>query len=150
MKMRMEILPNYRLAYVRQTGPYGPANTQAMQQIKEWSRAKGLLTESTVLLGIANDNPRTTSPQECRYDACIVLADHNAIDESIGEREFVGGEYAIFTVKHTSEDVQRAWGAIFPALHDRGLRQADKPIIERYVGNMEIHDFCEICVPVER
>ncbi|MFC7560727.1 hypothetical protein ACFQ5D_00200 [Paenibacillus farraposensis] len=94
----METLPNYRIAYVRQVGPYGPA-------------------ESAILLGIPQDNPQTTPPEKCRYDACIVIA---------------------------------AWAEIFPTLHKMGFHIDNKPILEKYTGNMVNNDFCEICVPIKR
>lgn len=37
MNLKVEILPKYRIAYVRQVGPYGPGNIQAMENtIIKW------------------------------------------------------------------------------------------------------------------
>jgi hypothetical protein len=43
MDIRVETLPNYRIAYVRQIGPYGPANLQVMQELKRWAMEKNYL-----------------------------------------------------------------------------------------------------------
>ncbi|MEK3913117.1 GyrI-like domain-containing protein [Paenibacillus sp. FSL H7-0331] len=150
MDTRIESLPNYRIAYVRQIGPYGFANIQAMDKLKKWAGEKKLLTESAILLGIPQDNPQTTLPENCRYDACIVIVKDYQIDDSINEGELSGGEYVICKVKHTAEDIQKAWNEIFPALHNRGYQIDNKPILEKYTGEMVNQDFCEICVPVQR
>ena len=34
MKFKVETLPNYRIAYMRRVGPYGPANIEVMEQLK--------------------------------------------------------------------------------------------------------------------
>lgn len=151
MNSKVETLPNYRIAYVRQLGPYGQVNVQAMQNLKNWAMKKNLLTESAVLFGIPLDNPQTTLPENCRYDACIVISEDEPIDDDVvNEREFLGGEYVIFTIKHTAEEVQRAWSDIFPAIHSMGFHPDDKPILEKYSGHMIINDYCEICVPIKR
>ena len=150
MDIRVETLPNYRIAYVRQIGPYGPANVQVMQQLKRWAMEKKLLTESAILFGIPQDNPQTTLPEKCRYDAGIVIAKDEQLDDLVHVSELFGGEYVIVKIKHTAEDVQRAWAKIYPAIHNMGFHPDDKPVLERYTGNMVINDLCEICVPIKR
>ncbi|WP_019910510.1 AraC family transcriptional regulator [Paenibacillus sp. HW567] len=149
MKMKLEALPNYRIAYVRQVGPYGPANAQAMEQLKKWAKEHNLLTESAILFGIPQDNPATTLPENCRYDVCIVISGDYQVDDSIDEGEFSGGNYVCFLIKHTAEDIQRAWTEIFPAIQSSGYQMdTGKPIVERYTVQMINNHLCEICVPV--
>lgn len=149
MDIKVETLPAYRIAYVRQVGPYGPGNIQAMDTLKKWARERNLLAESSILLGIPQDNPETTLPENCRYDACIVISNDYQINNSIGENELSGGNYVTFTVKHTAEDIQRAWTEIIPSLQNGGYQIDNKPIFERYIGDMAYNDYCEICVPVK-
>ncbi|AKG36456.1 AraC family transcriptional regulator [Paenibacillus durus] len=149
MNIKVETLPNYRIAYVRQVGPYGPANTQAMEKLKKWAAEKNLLTESAIILGIPQDNPEITLPEHCRYDVCIVISKDYPMDDSIPVSELPGGKYVVFKVKHTAEDIQKAWAEFFPALQNSGYQMDNKPIMERYAGDMINHHFCEICVPVK-
>jgi len=149
MNMKVEALPTYRIAYVRQVGPYGPANVQAMEKLKNWARENHLLSESAILFGIPQDNPEVTLPENCRYDACIVISKDFQTDDSICESELSGGEYAICMVKHTADDIQKAWTEIFPALQNGGYRMDNKPILERYTGEMLNAGYCEICVPIK-
>ncbi|MBD3108916.1 GyrI-like domain-containing protein [Bacillus sp. AGMB 02131] len=148
MNMRVEKMPKCRIAYVRQVGPYGEGNVQAMEKIKKWAREKQLMADG-VILGIALDNPETTAPENCRYDACVVIPYNFAADDSFCEAELAGGEYAVCKVKHTSQDIQRAWAEIFPALNAIGYQIADRPIIERYKEEMVTNGYCELCVPVK-
>ncbi|MBB6674993.1 AraC family transcriptional regulator [Cohnella nanjingensis] len=149
MIMNVELIPEYRIAYVRQVGPYGPANAQAMEGLKKWAVEKKLLTESAILLGIPQDHPEITLPENCRYDACIVISKDFQMDDSICESELAGGKYMVCKVKHTAEEIQKAWTDIFPALQDSGYQMDDKPILERYTGEMINNDSCEICIPIK-
>lgn len=110
--MKIETLPNYHVAYVRQVGPYGPANIQAMERLKKWAR------------------------------------EHNLIESAI-IGELAGGNYAVFKIRHTAEDIQKAWTEIFPVLHSRGYQIVNKPIVERYSWDMVNKDYCKICVPIK-
>jgi len=149
MEIRIEMVPSHRIAYVRQTGPYGPANAQAMHAIKQWAAAKNLFSNSSFIVGISHDNPELTPPEQCRYDACIVIPDHYPIDGSVEEGELIGGKYATAKVKHTAEDIHHAWGEIFPILLSSGYQIDARPAYERYIEEMLLEHFCEICVPVK-
>lgn len=149
MNIKIENLPKYRIAYVRQVGPYSPDNVQAMKKLKNWAEENNLLADTAIILGISQDNPETTSPGNCRYDACIVIANDHQINDSVSESKLAGGKYAIYKVKHTAEDIQKAWTEIFPELLNRGYQIDTKPIFERYIGEMVFNDYCEICVPIK-
>ncbi|MBU8715319.1 MULTISPECIES: GyrI-like domain-containing protein [Brevibacillus] len=149
MKCKVETIPPYRIAYMRRVGPYGPANVEVMEELKKWAKEKQLL-ESAILFAIPQDNPQTTAPESCRFDACIVLSANYQLDDadSICEGELAGGNYLVFEAKHTAEDIQRAYAEIFPALHSKGYTMDSKPILEKYTGDITTNPYCEICVPV--
>ncbi|MGP7816557.1 AraC family transcriptional regulator [Niallia sp. 01092] len=149
MNIKIEVLPKYRIAYVQQVGPYGPANVQLMQKLKKWAAAKNLLSKTSIILGISHDNPETTLPNNCRYDAGIVISNDYQIDDFVGESEISGGKYAIFKVKHTAEDIQKAWSEIFYTLSNCGYQIDSRPIFERYIKEMVSNHYCEICVPIK-
>jgi DNA gyrase inhibitor len=149
MNIKVETIPRYRIAYVRQFGPYGSGNIKAMVKLKKWAKEKNLLAGSAIILGIPQDNPKTTLPENCRYDACIVISNEYQIDNSICESELTCGKYVICKVKHTAEDIQKAWSEIYPALQNSGYQIDNKPIFERYTGNLIYNDYCEICIPVK-
>lgn len=149
MNIEFETLPKYRIAYVRQVGPYGPDNKQVMEKLKQWAVEKNLLTESAIIFGIPQDHPEMTLPENCRYDACIAVSNDYLIDDSICEGELAGGKYVIYKVRHTAEDIQKAWAEIIPMIQHVGFQIDNKPIIERYTIDMIKNHYCEICVPVK-
>ncbi|MNC45403.1 Bacterial transcription activator, effector binding domain [compost metagenome] len=72
------------------------------------------------------------------------------MDDSICEGTLSGGKYASFTIKHTAEDIQKAWTGLFPALHNGGYQiDNNKPVLERYTVQMINHHLCEFCVPIQ-
>lgn len=148
MKFKVETLPNYRIAFVRRVGPYGPANIEVMEKLKIWAKEKNLL-ESATLFAIPQDNPEITPPDNCRYDACIVISKDYQLGDSICESELSGGKYLVYEVKHTAEDIHKAYTDIFPSLISSGYQVDNKPILEKYSGNVINAPFCEICVPVK-
>ncbi|MFH0071040.1 GyrI-like domain-containing protein [Peribacillus sp. NPDC056705] len=86
--------------------------------------------------------PDRTAPEHCRYDTCIVLIDHKELrDDSVRETVLPGGDYAVFKIRHTAEDIQRA-------LLSKGYRIADKPVMERYALEQLHVGYCELCVPL--
>lgn len=150
MELKIEHLPTCRIAYIRRIGPYGPRNREAMESLKNWVKDNRLLTDESVILGIAQDDPTVTKPEQCRYDACLVIADDTRIsDDAVSLGSIVGGRHAVFAIDHTAEAMGRAWNDIFPELQRQGL-QADntRPVIERYAARMIRAHLCELCVPV--
>jgi DNA gyrase inhibitor GyrI len=150
MNMKIEKIPSSPIAYIRKTGAYGEGNIQTMEQLKLWVKANDLMNGSAVILGIAHDDPQTTPPENCRYDACIIISEeHFPVSGNIRLGKIAGGKYAVFAVAHTAEAVEQAWAEIFPALAENGcLPDASRPILERYSAEkIEAHQ-CEICVPI--
>lgn len=114
----------------------------------QWAKKKDLLN-SAILLAIPQDNPKTTLPENCRFDACIVISKDYQLNDPVCESELSGGKYLTFEVKHTAEDIQKAYTDIFPTLERNGYQVDHKPIFERYTGDMINNPYCEICVPVK-
>ncbi|WP_050183402.1 AraC family transcriptional regulator [Domibacillus robiginosus] len=149
MTKKIETLPKSRIAYVRQVGPYGFANIQAMQTLKKWTAENDLLSETSIVLEVSQDNLETTLPENCRDDACIVLSEDDQIDDFMSESELCGGNYAIYKVKHAMEDIQKAWGCIVSELSNSGYQIDDRPSFERYERKLVSNHQCEICVPIK-
>lgn len=135
---------------MRRVGPYGPANVEVMERMKEWAKDRNLL-ESATLFAIARDNLERTPPENCRFDACIVISkDDQMNDDVVNEGELPGGKYAIYKVRHTVEDIQKAYDGIFPSLEGGGYQvDNNKLIMEKYIGDMDNEPYCETCVPIK-
>jgi DNA gyrase inhibitor GyrI len=71
-------------------------------------------------------------------------------DKHICQGNIAGGRYAVFTISHTAEAVQKAWLEIFPELLKQGSQfDETRPILERYIVEMVNNHLCEICVPIK-
>ena len=149
MTYKIEKLSSNRILYMRRIGPYGVGNHELMEKFKAWAIANCLFTEWAVILGISQDNPLITLPENCRYDVGVVAEDFAVTDADVYETQLPGGKYAVFTIDHTAEAVQKAWGEIFNQLSAQG-QQPDfsRPILERYIPAMIDNHLCEICVPI--
>jgi len=150
MKMNVEMIPEYDIAYIRKIGPYGLENIQTMEKLKSWATVNGLLKDESIILGIPLDNPETTKPEDCRYDACLIIAKDQMINHSdVKKGKLREGDYAVFEIEHTAEAVKQAWGEIFLELSIHGYTMDDTtPIMERYSNKMVENHKCEICVPI--
>ncbi|MBU5440125.1 GyrI-like domain-containing protein [Tissierella sp. MSJ-40] len=150
MNVNIEMIPSYKIAYIRRTGPYGSENVQIMEQLKSWAREKNIFNESSIILGIAQDNPQFTEPKDCRYDTCLVVSDEFDVDNKyINFGKTVGGKYCVFKINHTVDAMQKAWMGIFSELSKRNYKFDDRrPILERYAVQMINEHYCEICMPI--
>lgn len=150
MTYQIEEMPKSRIAYMRRVGSYGADNYTLMKKFKEWAKANGLFTASAVILEISQDNPAITPPEECRYDVGVVVSKQfTTTDTDVDIAELPGGKYAFFTIEHTAEAIQKAWGEIFVQLSALGQQpDVSRPTLERYIPAMIDKHVCEICVPV--
>lgn len=150
MKMNVEMMPEYEIAYLRRMGSYGVGNIQTMEKLKIWALNNGLLNDESIILGIPRDNPETTKPEDCRYDACLVVTKDQLINpDDVRISEICQGTYAVFEIDHTSESVEQAWVELFKELSIKGYQwDNSKPIMERYETKMVKNHRCEICVPL--
>jgi DNA gyrase inhibitor GyrI len=150
MSFKIEKMPSYRIAYIRQVGPYGTGNVQAMERLKNWAKSNNLFDDKSIILGIAHDNPKTTKPENCRYDTCIVVSNDYYVSEGyVNQGNIIGGNYAVFIISHTAEAVQKAWIEIFQELSKQSYQfDETRPILERYIVEMVNNHYCEICVPI--
>jgi DNA gyrase inhibitor GyrI len=150
LNIEIEHIPYCRIAYIRQTGPYGQENVQTMEKLKAWAKSGNLLNEQSIILGIPHDNPELVEPQNCRYDTCLVIPDDYCMNEDdMNDGSIPGGKYAVFKIEHTAEAVQKAWLAIFPELFQEGYQLDEtRPILERYQIKLVKDHYCEICVPI--
>jgi len=150
MDINIEMISSYKIAYIRRTGTYGSDNVQIMEQLKSWARENDLLNETSIILGIAQDNPQLIEPKNCRYDTCLVVSDEfKANNKYINFGKTMGGKYCVFKISHTADAMQKAWMKIFSELSKRGYEFDDRrPSLERYKMEMVSEHYCEICVPI--
>lgn len=155
LNIKVENLPSYRIAYMRNIGPYGSSNISVLQKLKKWAMTKDLISQSTIMLGIAHDDPAITPPEKCRYDTGIVISEDCRLDSNVIENRLSEGLYAVLQVDyHTVEAMRQAWEKVSSDwLPLSGYEVDERPFIERYTGaaiDTEIKPItCEICLPIK-
>lgn len=147
MNYSIESLPAREVFYKRRIGAYGPENYALMDSVKTMLKEQGLMSESTVIYGIALDDPATTPAENCRYDVAV---ETKTSPINLKSRELDSGEYAVFQIEHTSEAVSLFWNT-FPSLLNRDSHTIDfsRPIIERYKVSLVDKAICEMLVPIK-
>lgn len=150
MKPSIEIMPYCTVVYMRQIGPYGHENGLLMEKFKDWVEANNLLDQKSSIFGIAQDNPLLTAPEDCRYDACLIVPNGFVTDvEEVKIGHLSGGKYAVFKIAHTAKAVQKAWNEFPFVLAEQGFKHDEtRPALERYSLEFIEKNFCELCVPV--
>jgi len=155
MHIELKTLPPMRLAYMRNTGPYGQEVAQLWQRFVAWCGQHGYMNPRPKMYGISQDNPEITPADKCRYDACIEVDEAFKPQGEIGVQNFGGGRYACgrFTGKPGNE-VHEAWKHMFAEwLPQSGYQPDNNPAVELYdedfVMDPKTGTFsCWLCVPV--
>lgn len=118
MNVIIEELPAYRLAYVRQIGPYGPQLMQAWGRLMGWAGPSGLLGPKSACVGISWDNPEMTPAERCRYDACLVIGEASPEPagleaHGVSLQTLPGGLHACYRRPTRMHEYAEAWNEIF-------------------------------------
>ncbi len=141
------------IACMRHVGPYGEEVGEFWQQaVMPWLNAKGLLQQARY--GIGRDDPSTTPPAECRYDAGIEVPAGYAPDPGVTVSTLPGGSYLVQQFRGTPESIGAAWVQLFGQwLPASGRAMGDGPCFEHYPSgafeDLQTGEFeCELCVPL--
>jgi|GEM_PF-1368482 len=154
MTVTIKSLPNYHVAYMRHTGPYGAGGgiPQLWQKLQRWAEARDLWTSDRVCLGIAIDDPMVTEPAKCRYDAAVVVPADFKADSAVNLLDVPGGKHATVAFEGSSQRVAEPWAKVFSWLPQSGYQPDNRLGFELYVGEAwdgKTDAFrCEVCVPV--
>ncbi|MDT2735789.1 GyrI-like domain-containing protein [Enterococcus pseudoavium] len=147
MNYLIESLPSKTVFYKRRVGAYSPENHLLMESVKAYLNEEQLLSESTVIYGIALDDPNKTSAEHCRYDVAV---ESNTVLTAMSSRELDSGVYAVFQIDHTSDAISTFWNS-FPSVLSQNSHKIDssRPILERYKGTLINEKRCEMLVPIK-
>lgn len=152
MDYKIEILDNHRIVYVRNIGEYGSFESfQMMKNFKKWISHNSLEKNKKIdgIIGIAQDDPRTTPVKQCRYDLLLFTDQDFSKDPQVNMGNFKGGKYAVFTVIHTTEAVGSFWKNISEYISQNNLIISNSPILERYKEEEGEDKICEFLIPIK-
>lgn len=141
------------VAYLRHTGPYGPQITEFwMKRVAPWMEANNLMSRPRY--GVALDDPHSTQPAQCRYDACVEITPDQTLAGDAREKVLPGGRYAVLAFSAPIHTIGAAWDYLLGDwLPKSGLQLDSRPMFEHYpvdgAYDAKTGAFtCDICVPV--
>jgi len=144
-----------KVVYVQSTGKYGDKGTgESWDKIASFVKNKRLFGMRTEFIGISHDDPDITTPEKCRYDACITVTKNIEPEGEVGVKSIEGGKYAIFRLKGPYEKLSDAYRYIYLDWLPRStIKTRNIPSFEKYLnnpGNTKPEKLLtEIYVPVE-
>lgn len=138
--VHLKTLPTRRLLYTRYTGPYGhPDIGKTWGEFAAWCGQQGLMTPPRVMLGISQDDPRTTAPEACRYDCAVVVDDAFNAPSGMAIQTLPAGRYACTEFTGTGQDIAAAWFRFFSEqLPQSGYTPCSAQAIEWYEGDFVV------------
>jgi AraC family transcriptional regulator len=152
MEMKLIERQPKTIACLRHVGPYGaPVTLFWLETAILWIAKNGLLDRPRY--GIGQDDPRSTAPEQCRYDACVEVTEDFVPHDGAFKTTIQGGSYAAHHFKGTSAQLSDAWMNLFSIwLPASGLRINGHPFEYFPAGSSYdpargVFD-CEICIPV--
>ena len=153
MNVRLVDREPVRVAYLRHTGPYGPAlGVFWMTAVAPWMQTNHLMGRER--FGISLDDPAVTKPERCRYDACVASPEGEVLSGDPGHKVIPGGRYACLAFEGTGAEIGAAWDALLRDwLPKSGLQLDARPFFEHYPVDGRYDPktgafTCNVCVPV--
>ncbi len=145
--------PPVHVAYLRKTGPYGPELfTFWTETVYPWMATNQLL--GLPRYGICLDDPTTTAPAQCRYDAAVEVAPERVLSGNPMRTVLPGGRYAVHRFRGPGHAVNDAWTALTRDwLPSSGLQLDGRPFFEHYPPDAAYDPAtgvfeAELCMPV--
>lgn len=136
-ELHIRRFPARRIVFVRHVGRYDEVGN-AWDRLMTLAAAAGLIGPEAEMLGLCHDDPEVTPAEQCRYDACLLVA--CPVDEAAGLQ--VGmipeGEYAALRHLGPYDEVSVTYAALFGRLIPAAGREAaPAPSVERYWNDPE-------------
>jgi len=150
-------LPEWRLAYIRYTGPYkGDSRLFASlwKKLMTWACPRGILEKpDNVYLVIYHDNPEITEEDKLRVSVCVSIDKDMQVSGEVGKLYLPGGKYAVCRFILGEKDYSAAWGWVYGTwLPLSGYEPDDRPAFEWYPpAEKKSKDKIpvDICIPVK-
>ncbi len=111
-RLRVEVRPAYRIAYIRHMGPFGDVKdsiTETFCRLQWWAGRKGLLDDDTRYIGVCAGDCNLTPAKQCVYDAGVIVGDDTEEDEIVSIRTVPGGRFAVLYVECKPVELNSKW-----------------------------------------
>lgn len=140
---------------VRTYGPYAQSSKEAWQKVFAWLNESGMRRAVGCGFGLMRDDPQTTPPEKCRYEACLELLEgyEHTIPPGFHVMRLPGGAYArqrqqgIDSLGNSIQTLRDDW------VPSNGLGfDVGRPVIEIHMDDPAVvpaeERRVDLCVPV--
>lgn len=107
MNVRIEDMPDLRVACIHAPGPYATAAPQAWQELSAWMGHNQMLTFETLFVGVLGDTPCGLASESTGYDAGVSVPQHIEADGYVSVRIIAGGPCATIVHKGRTRPLRR-------------------------------------------
>jgi AraC family transcriptional regulator len=155
LSVAIKELPSYRVAYIRDIGPYrSESNARAMELLLGWALAKGFLDGSMRFMGVCWNDPETTPPQECIFDACLTIPENVQDDGEVRIQYLPGGKLAVLHCEADWETISTIRKRLFNEwLPASGFQRDDRPLFFIHYNNHNMNRLklaiVDMCLPIK-
>ena len=160
MKPEIRDLPEQEILYVRRTGLINNDFTQAAQEafavLWQFMEDHDLCNQCSQCLAITPDEAGITPPEDCRYDAGVILRPGVQVkpEGEVGLQALEAGRWAVFQHKGPYGTLWQTWNAAYRDwLPASGEELRDAPPYEVYLDDAEHTDpgdlRTEIYIPIK-
>jgi len=155
LSVAIKELPSYRVAYIRDIGPYrSESNARAMELLLGWALAKGFLDGSMRFMGACWNDPETTPPQECIFDACLTIPENVQDDGEVRIQYLPGGKLAVLHCEADWETISTIRKRLFNEwLPASGFQRDDRPLFFIHYNNHNMNRLklaiVDMCLPIK-
>ncbi len=133
MKVSIQNFDEMQVAYVANHEGYNEEKIGiAWEKVCAWAGPKGLLNQATNYIGIGFDDPKVTSPDKCRYYACVTVPKGTEVSGEVGLYKISAGRYAIYRVEVYGNEIEGSYIEFGAWLTANGYEPADSPSLEIY------------------
>lgn len=110
---KIEKTQDLDLLFIRKLGEYSESGPQAWESMHAFINENHLDRTKLRYFGITHDDPRVTTEDKLRYDACILAPKNVQPKGSVAKQILKGGKYAIFTHNGSYDKIDETYDRIF-------------------------------------
>ena len=154
-QIRIEDLPDLRVAYIRSRGPYGRERIlPSFHQLLQWAIPRGHITEGVMIFSVLWSHRGVTPEDKLIHDACLTIPEFVRADECVDTQILPGGKFAIHHCEAKPKDVEAIWmNLILDWLASSDYQPDDRPSYQIYYNRVDTppHKYAvmDLCLPIK-
>jgi len=154
-EVRIDNLPDLRVAYIRSRGPYNYKTIEPVfRQLMQWANPRGLTENNSMVLGVVRSNTVITPEDKLIYDVCITVPESIKADRWVDIQVLPGGKFAFHCCEIEKNRDEEAWlSFVLNWLASSDYQPDDRPPYQIYYNDPDTHplkhQILDLCLPIK-